>query len=394
MKPDIIASVIFCLFSFKALAQNNKPLSSDLEHLDYTIDAAPDWTSLLKRKSGWFGGDGIFTIPLDGAEHRTANGKVLFIFSDSMIGGISGDKLIAGSTMIHNAIAVLDGSKPKFNRLNFYWAKNKQNKPESIFIPKTLRTEKNDYLWLGDGFVNQELNNTLYIFGYRIRNVSDAAFGFKEVGNVLIKVRAGDKPPYHAQEQQDTPFYIPDRGEGSGSFGAGIYVNTQSAGAPGPDGFIYVYGVLGKWKKVLVGRVLPQDFESFDKWTYWNGKSWQADIGKAAAIADWVSNELSVSPLPDGRYAMIFQIGTMSKDIGLRIGATPYGPFGPTIKIWDCSSDLTNKNYFVYNAKAHPSLSKPGELIISYNINSTEFFKDLPSDPNMYRPRFIRLNLK
>ncbi|MFD2145328.1 hypothetical protein [Mucilaginibacter antarcticus] len=125
----------------------------------------------------------------------------------------------------------------------------------------------------------------------------------------------------------------------------------------------------------MVARVLPQYFEKYDRWTYWDGKAWVGDVRKAEKIADWVSNELSVSPLPDGRYAMIFQVGAMTKDIGLRIGTTPYGPFGPAIKIWDCTSDLTNKHYFVYNAKAHPSLSKPGELIISYNINSTDFLK-------------------
>jgi hypothetical protein len=366
---------------------------TSLTQLKYTVTEAREWTSLLKRQSDWFGGDGIFTIPLDGMEHQTgaSKGKILFLFSDSMIGKIKDGKLMPGPVMIHNSVAILKGNKADKAKIGFHWDTDSHGKPQSVFVPKTARTLPGDYFWLGDGFVNRGVDNALYIFGYRIKNVSKAAFGFKEVGNVLIKIPAGASPPYRSQEQKDTPFYIDDKGEGSGSFGAGIYVNTKTAGAPAPDGYIYVYGVATKWKNVLVARVSPTDFEHFDKWSFWDGQAWTRDVSRAQKVADWVSNELSVSPLPDGRYAMVFQIGGMTNEIGLRIGKTPYGPFGPAIKIWDCGKDLTNKNYFVYNAKAHPSLSKTGELIISYNINSTKFFKDLPSDPNMYRPRFIRL---
>src|SRR6185312_807122 len=111
------------------------------------------------------------------------------------------------------------------------------------------------------------------------------------------------------------------------------------------DGYVYVYGVIGKYKNLLVARVKPADFEKFGKWMYWDGRGWSNNVTKAAKIADWVSNELSVSALPDGRYALIFQIGAITKDIGLCIGKTPYGPFGPAIKLWDCSKDLTKKTY-------------------------------------------------
>lgn len=389
----VIISVLLGVSSY-GYAQKSKSFSSvDLTTINYIAEPAPEWTSLLKRNVGWFGGDGIFTIPLNGIEHRQAGDKdkVLFIFSDTMIGKIKGNALMPGSEMIHNSVGILTGNKPGKDKMRFYWDTNQSGKPESLFIPQTPKTEKGDYFWLGDGFVNRELNNNLYIFGYRIHNIDAAAFGFKEVGNVLIKIPAHDKPPYKLQQQYDTPFYIDGKDGNTGSFGAGIYVNTNWAAAPRPDGYIYVYGVVGRYKNLLVARVKPRDFENYNKWTYWDGQAWSGSITKAAKIADWVSNELSVSPLPDGRYALIFQIGTITKDIGLRIGKTPYGPFGPAMKIWDCSKDLLKKTYMVYNAKAHPSLSGPDELVISYNINSTQFLKDLKADPNLYRPRFIKL---
>jgi hypothetical protein len=226
-----------------------------------------------------------------------------------------------------------------------------------------------------------------------VRNFSQDAFGFREVGNVLIKIPANNPFPFTDQKQLETPFYTDSAGNIT-SFGAGIFVNTAAAGAKNPDGYIYVYGVKGLAKELLVARVEPKDFENFDKWHFWTGSNWASEMSKSIVVTNSVSNELSLSRLPDGRYALIFQVGGMSTSVGMRLGTSPFGPFGPIIRLWDCSKDLKQKTYVVYNAKAHPTLSKPGELLISYNINSVEFIKDLNIDPHLYRPRFIRVKFK
>lgn len=374
-------------------AQHTKP--ANLNQVKFTVQKAPEWSDFFKRQQGWFGGDGIYTIPLNGREHHTAANKhqTLFLFSDSMIGQVTDSSMLPGYKMIHNAVAYLTGSQPLESKMKFYWDVNEQKSPESVFIPRTPNTITGDYYWLGDGFVNTEMNNAIYIFGYRVRSVSNEAFGFREVGNTIIKLAEKERPPYTGYEQKDTPFYLTRNGE-IGSFGAGVYVNTAKAGAPAPDGFIYVYGVLGIEKQLLVARVKPADFEQYTKWTFWNGQDWGTDMNKSIAVTNGVSNELSVTPIPDGRYALIFQEGGMGNHVAMRIGATPVGPFGPAIRIWDCSNDLKEKTYVVYNAKAHPSLSAPGELLVSYNINSTEFIKDLNKDPHLYRPRFFRIIFK
>lgn len=396
MKKFAVITLLYCIVAnLQSNAQtNSKPVN--LTDLNFTVEAASDWNNFLKRDNGWFGGDGIYTIPLNGIENKQAkaNDPILFIFSDSMIGKIENGTMADGYKMIHNSVALLKGNKPVEQKMQYSWDIDKKGEAESTFIPHTPQTDSTDYYWLGDGFVNQELGNTVYIFGYRVRNVSKGAFGFKEVGNTLIKIPAGAQPPYHDLQQMDTPFYLTDKNGDIGSFGAGIYVNTAKAGAPNPDGYVYVYGVRGIGKNVMVARVLPKDFEQFDKWTFYDGTNWVKDMGKVADVTDNVSNELSLTSLPDGRYAMIFQVGGMSTNVGMRVGATPYGPFGPVIKVWDCKPDLEEKTFLVYNAKAHPSLSAPGELLISYNINSLEFIADLKKHPNLYRPRFIRMKIK
>jgi hypothetical protein len=388
------AALLFLILSLSQYlkAQNNK--APDLSAPVFTVEEAPEWSALLKRHNGWFGGDGIYSIPTNGREHEQvpSGQKILFIFSDSMIGEVTDSTMLPGYKMIHNSAAYLEGNRPDQTKMQFYWDKDAEGKPESIFTPHTPQTKPGDYFWLGDGFYNQATRAT-YIFGYRVHNVSEGAFGFKEVGNVLIKLPEGSQPPFSKQQQMDTPFYLGENND-IGSYGAGIFVNTVQSGAKHPDGYIYVYGVIGLAKKLVVAKVLPKWFEHFDQWKFWDGRAWVKDIHQAVPVTDHVSNELSLTELPDGRYALIFQEGGMSLTVGMRVGASPKGPFGPVIKLWDCSKDLEEKTYVIYNAKSHPSLSAPGELLITYNVNSLEFIKDLNKHPQLYRPRFIRVRFK
>src|SRR6202012_2872396 len=109
---------------------------TDLEHLNYTVEEAPDWTNLFIRNSGWFGADGIYAIPSDGARSKggRSSSKNMIIFSDSMIGEIQDDKLQPGAKMVHNTVAYITGDDPLNTDITFSWAENNQN-PESLFIP-------------------------------------------------------------------------------------------------------------------------------------------------------------------------------------------------------------------------------------------------------------------
>ena len=40
------------------------------EVLTFTSKPAPEWTALMERTSGWFGADGIYSIPLHGVEDQ------------------------------------------------------------------------------------------------------------------------------------------------------------------------------------------------------------------------------------------------------------------------------------------------------------------------------------
>ena len=373
---------------------------TSITELKFSVEEAPEWTALFNRKSGWIGADGIFAIPLNGVDSAgaAADTTTLLLFSDTLIGEIDDENPEKNNfKMLNNSVALIDGIEPKEENISFYWASDDAGNPKTIFVPNTPNSKPGDYYWLGDGFVNTAKNNDTYLFGYRINNTGAETFGFEEVGNTLIIIPAGSKPPFANHRQIDTPLFIDgDSPEEKGSFGAGIFVNTKVAGAPEPDGYVYVYGVRGQSKKeVLVARVEPKDIENFDMWRFWDGSSWQPDMYKAAVIADRASNEMSVTPLPDGRYAMVFQTDGIGRTVGLRLGLSPHGPFGPIINLWDATEDIkVDKDFISYNAKVHSNLSQPGELLISYNINSFDFANDIKVYPNLYRPRFIRVKLQ
>ena len=370
------------------------PMTTSLEELRFSVAEDPYWTDLFRRTSGWFGGDGIFTIPLTGVEQTRFDTveSVLVLFSDSLIGQITDGKLDSPFVMINNSVAWMETLREDTPSISFHWATDIQGAPQSLFVPSTPNALPGQYYWLGDGFTNQKKNRDTYLFGYRITTTGTDAFNFKEVGNALIVIPSGSKPPFADHRQLDTPFYFDGAAESTGSFGAGILVNTKDAGALRPDGYVYIYGVKGAKKEVMVARVKPKDIEVFHRWRFWDGVAWQADFKKAAAIADRASNELSVTSLDDGRYALVFQKDGIASTVGLRLSLSPEGPFGPIITVWDTSADLRAGSQLIsYNAKAHPSLSKSGELVISYNINSFDFFEDVKISPDFYRPRFIRV---
>ncbi|TLU92103.1 DUF4185 domain-containing protein [Dyadobacter sediminis] len=397
MKFHFIKSYVLLLFLLALASCGGSPSDKEkdvqtagINERKFTAEPAQDWNSLFLRKSGWFGGDGIFALPLSGKDSEK-NDSLLFLFSDTMIGEIHGDTLQPGFVMVNNSVALLKGAAPDSSSISFRMAGEKGSY-KAVFTPKTNKPDKDTYFWLGDGFASPEANKDLFIFAYQITNTHDKSpFPFKETGNMLIRIPAGNQFPYADQQQMTLPFNNYKNGDETISFGAGVFNNSKSAGEAEGDGFVYVYGTKGKSKKLVAARVNPAEIALFDRWEFWNGNGWTKDVKSAEAVSDSVSNELSVSRLATGKYALVYQLGSLLPEICMQVGPSPAGPFGERIVLYKTTNDIQDPDLFTYNAKAHPALSAPGELLISYNVNSFRFFEVLPKKPDLYRPRFVRV---
>ena len=394
MNKKFLLAASLLIVGLSLNAQQLITTKKDTIDFKFTVEKADDWTNLFYRKSGWFGADGIFSIPLSGVDknNNAGNDSTLLLFGDTYFGKVKDDKPLPGNTMVNNSIAYIKGNDADPLKLHFHYKKGKDGKPKSFFVPVTSTAKKPQLFWLGDGFVNKELNNTTYIFGYKIERTGEGVFDFIEPAVSLIAIPKGSKPPFNNHRQVETGLHIKNAKYGDGNFGAGLLVNTKWAGAPNADGYVYAYGCIGQDKNVVVARVAPENFEKLNEWRYWNGNDWSENIGDLKPVTNGASNELSMTTLPDGRFLLIFQVMGLSDKVGMRVAASPVGPFSEIKEIY--TTPEFKEGIWTYNAKAHPNLSKPGELLISYNTITPDFWNDIQKNAHIYRPRFIRLKFK
>lgn len=361
-----------------------------------TATKAEEWTSLFDRRSktGWLGADGIYSVSLDGNDafgSATSDTDTFFIFSDTLMGmSKPSGEVILKLQMPAQSSAILEGNEPNSKDIDFIYGEGGNGKTgEHLF---------GEHKWMLDCYVQ---NDTLYILGFPEENWKP-----RQIDMITIPIRNGE-PIYeeYSETENITQLYHKVSDEYLYAFGIGITANTISAGAPNPDGYIYVYGYRDainemSRKDLIVGRIHENDFPDFSKFTYWNGEAWGNDIEKSAVILGYVSCEMSVSPVPTGPYAgkyiAVYTQYTRSGNITYAIGDTPYGPFDTPVKCYHASENgesgaSGSGTRVVYNAKAHPHLSKGDKLLISYNVNvEGEGASQWTTD---YHPRFLWLDL-
>jgi hypothetical protein len=360
---------------------------SCLSDQTYKAEPVPEWDALFNRTSGWTGSDAAYSIPLSGIDvpSDSENERTLFSFGDTFIGEVDSNGLRQNSILIRNTLAVLDGKLPDPEHIKFIWNTDTQGQPKEIFQADTPQSNPGDWIWPMDGIV---LNDKIYIFGLRLKETNNF---FDPIGVTLISFSLDSNYEINDYEHVDTPLFYEEIGNNSEIIlGQAVMPITANSGNPNPDGYIYIYGPRSGSlaKELIVARVLPEDIEDFSKYRYWNGENWSPDITSCVTITNSISQEFSVSPLGDGRFILVFQVGSQ---VAIRFGESPVGPFDFYRVIYKCPEPEENTNIFVYNAKAHPHLSNPDELLISYNVNTLNFDAFIYAD--IYRPRFIKLNL-
>ncbi len=364
--------------------------------------AEPDeeWTRLFHRKEGWTGSDGIYSIPLNGMEApgRATGTRTLFLFGDTFIGTVDERTDERKDTvMINNTLALLDGDHPAPEAIAFQW--NREGEvPASAIAPRTPNglAHEGAYYWLQDG---TSVGGRFHCFPLIIGPNPDGPEGFQFEVYGVVRVSApmeADGPALDRQEQEDTDLYFRSAAGHTTYFGAAVLPCTEEAGAPDPDGYVYVYGLQNDGAaKLVVARVPAEELERTEKWTFWDGSGWSARKELCAPIASGVSAELSVSPVTggflDGKYVLVIQQGGVSGNrVAVSAGDSPVGPFGPYVPLHACTEPEEGRGIYSYNAKAHPHLSLPGELLASYNVNTTSMDAHMAFG-GIYRPRFIRI---
>lgn len=359
-----------------------------------------EWTELFQRTKGWTGADGIYSIPFNGYDNpgKAKDTKTVFVFGDTFIGEVDeASNRRLESEMINNSLGILEGSEPNVYAIKFQWKKNENDQPDSIFIPTTPKGKsiEDSYYWLQDGI---SIDGTFYCMPMIIGPNPNGPEGFEfEVhGVTCVSAPLGeDGPKFESPSQIDTPLYFQAKNGKTTYFGAGFMSHTKESGSPHPDGYIYIYGLQkGDITRLVVARVQPENFTSYSEWEFWDGSDWSSEKENAAPISDEISSETSVSYMTEGflagKYVAVFQKSVTSNEISVYIGNSPVGPFVDSIDLYYCSEPEEGKGVYAYNAKGHPHLSNPGELLTSYNVNTTRWDMH-DKDGSIYRPKFLTI---
>ncbi|MCL2043040.1 MAG: DUF4185 domain-containing protein [Treponema sp.] len=387
----------------------------------YYADKLNNWTGLLSNypqsawtsETQWAGGDGFFSVNLDGKDYDSArnpaNKRTLFTFQDSVqsyVNPVTG--LRSSSGMPNNVRAMHTGSSP--NALNLSFTRN-------TFISTGVN---NRHYWIGDNFV---VGNRLYIFGSRIGNTG-GDWGFYHDSTDLIRYTITGSSIGSMERFSDVNrrnFYNTTTGTAptapgaiTWTIGSAIFENTAEAGALNPDGYIYLYGQASNndQRRLIVARVKPADIENWSEYEYrYNNNTWQKEPwGASTSVQKYLNpeapyefaGECSVSEVrfgPDkGKFWHVYMDSRyFHRMLRVRTANSPYGEFTGARDIFyaidpffEIPEHLQDGSTFMYsyNGKAHPALSTENELIITYNVNGGTGWNNGSGD--IYRPRFIR----
>ncbi|MCL2152249.1 MAG: discoidin domain-containing protein [Oscillospiraceae bacterium] len=390
--------------------------------------ALENWNELLYNldnpdQDDWRAGDGLRSIPLTGVtgigsgDEKTPS---LLLFSDSYVSSyvdLSKSLHLNWLQMPNHVFANFSGIEPDRSKLSFVFGekgdKSKLREPPTPDSEGGTSNVIPEGFWIQDAIV---IDNTLFIL-----------FDHQNTSLVTINTSMA-KVPILEDYKVDWENYVwlgySDLWNRNNTFGVDIFDNTIEGGVPEgkADEYVYIYAnVTSGSRRCGVARVKKADFEDTEKWEFYTtGGVWsagKANIGSAAIITPsnfMISAQHSVtyinSGIYEGKYLMTYTEGGISERIGYLLGDNPWGPFtNPTIcyiapEVEQFTNELYQFDnsrawYVTYTAVAHPQLSKPGELIISYDCYVWDSNKSYnlgwhgTETNEHYRERFFKLDL-
>ena len=356
---------IFLLIIFAAGIPES-PAQAQAGQEDRSVTPDTSFTRMFRRNCcGFTGGDGTYSV-------RLPDGRTVWIFGDTFVGKVYPDRSREKRNPIYirNSFVVQDGDSLH----TLYHHINGKDASEVIFpyehIGKGNFNEDSVWFWPGDGLIE---NGRLKVFLSEFIQADTGMWGFKWMGTWLATFSLPDLV-------QDSLYRIPYSQVNKVHYGHAICE---------AEGFTYIYGA-GEGRP-YVARYRAGNVRR--PWTFYTGREWSDDPEDAVAMADFhVSEQFSVSHI-NNKYILITQEGYLSTEIYSYTSDTPMGPWGNRTLLYVTPVPEGSKTIFTYNALAHPEFTRDGELLISYNMNSSELAEHF-RNADIYRPRFIRVPLK
>jgi hypothetical protein len=394
MNASFQVSCLLLLLTTSARAASDAPLE--------TVVPDPAWDAVFDRGDGWIGGDGIYST-------RLPEGDVLWLFADSYIGRVRQGRRQPGTTMVNNALArhplPRNGGTPDPATVRFLWGAEPDARPALAWTRPELEQKGNpaaEWYWPADAVVapGPGGKDRLLVFLWRTARDGTGAFGFKGAGNAMAivdNVREDWKNwrqklvvishaiPLSATAAQRTPEIV---------WGSKVLLNGDGT----EPGRLLIFGSRKPQKQaaqLILARVPAAAAEDMAAWEFRSRAKWSPSHEDVAPLAEGMTTEFSVNRIDvSGKagWVLIQSEPFLGDKILVRTAREPQGPWSAPKSIYQVPNLDRKKQHFTYAAKAHPELSRPGELLVSYVVNSLDFGES-STNAAIYRPRFIRVPL-
>ncbi len=353
---------------------------------------------MFSRTEGWNGGDIARSIDL-------CDGRTLWLFGDSIFGPvIAGGRAGNSSKLLRDAIAWHDtarcGVAPASNAVTFAGPEPfgiTAVAPWTQPVPGRWAGDTWDW-WMNDGVRLTGERDHLVLFATAVgpSGNPDGSWNFRRVGGVIMEIDSPNDSPdrWHAL-QRINPLVTADP-----KFGEPAHTSENHAVAvvrvpeAGANEF-FLFGVRTGGdgvKSLIVGRTNEMGLMEPAYWLFFDGSTWTPSHESAAPLFPGAQDEFSVHRVHKHDRDILVLVQSeafLSRAVVVRTARQPQGPWSEPRRVYEAPD--SGPGSFVYAAKAHPHLSRPGELLVTYAVNAD--FGRVFRDASLYRPRFVRVPL-
>ncbi len=374
----------------------------------WNIVLEKNWEEVFNRKDGWTGADVARSVDL-------RDGRTLWLFGDTWIGKVLDNRHAPGSQMVNNSLGLLptpspgSGKAPSPDLAKFYWgSNNSEGKPTAWILPDSTRVpaHRDDdaegwaVYWLtGDGLLTHYKSGSdrLVLFAAHVGKAKseNPVWGFKSVGGAILIVENPHDPikQWRIQQYDNPQVMETDRAKKDPNL---YEISWGTAAHYDPNGFIYIYGVkeTRPSKNILLARAPSSSVETFDTWQFRTKDGWSHRLKDAVSIASRAANEFSVNRVQHKGKELLIMVQSeeaFGRNIQIRTAKNWEGPWSEPVFIYEVPNIRPKE--FAYAAKGHYHLSSRGRLLISYIVNSHDFWS-MAANADIYHPRFISIDLQ
>ena len=364
------------------------------------VEPARNWAGLMSssgtfdyqgeaynRNGGWVGADGIHAYNMNGGQQPGSlnEDSVTFVlFQDTVVANMNNYKGFdpvngydaSHSGWVNMSYLVIEGDEPDVRNIQFILqGKDSDQHPYNNICAK--------HYWMGD----------ITLIDGKLYNIATKYQGWDTPegpeGTDIVTITMTDELWPDMNVVPEVVY------EQTYDWACGaLFENTEEAGAPDPDGYIYIYSRKAKNSKFLVSRCKPEDYVNYDNWEFWDGDNWI--VGDPTALEDVkapvskyaIGNESGVCYSPSGpfagKYLNLYTVGSVNGQLHIGVSSSLVGDFvdlGPVMWATEKYEYTLERGYdavrqWNYNAKIHPSLSKEGELLITYHIGTQQAYSN------------------